>query len=140
MMILKTEKSFFDYQADTVEQQTPLERDVSTKKQQNIIDAPFAEQQTNRIIITAVEDSWVKITAGEEVLFAKILPKGESYFVPNKEGLILSLGNAGETSIVVDGKVLPILGKPGEVIRNIQLTPGGLFSLVKNDELISKNE
>ena len=53
---------------------------------------------------------------------------GDSYYAPNKPGLIMRTGNAGGLSFVVDGKELPALGPTGMVKKKIPLDPQRLIA------------
>lgn len=82
-----------------------------------------------RIIILALEDSWVQITGvGGEIIFSRILRSGDIYHLPNREDLLLMTGNAGALEITVDGDVVSSIGPIGAVRRNISLSPDRLLA------------
>jgi cytoskeleton protein RodZ len=64
----------------------------------------------------------VKDRAGP-VLIDRVLHAGDSLAVPAKPNLVLSLGNAGGTDVVVDGVVAPSLGGNGAVVKELPLDP-----------------
>ena len=75
-----------------------------------------------RLLLRAVTDSWIEIRSGDAPpLYSGLLREGESYAVPERQGLKLVTGNAGGLEILVDGQVMPRLGPPGAVIRDIDL-------------------
>lgn len=77
-----------------------------------------------RIVITAVDDSWLEITDAEgNRLMSRTLRVGDSYRVPNRDGLVFVTGNAGGLSISVDGEPTPALGGIGIVRKNVKLDP-----------------
>lgn len=77
-----------------------------------------------RIVITAVDDSWLEITDAEgNRLMSRTLRVGDSYRVPNQDGLVFVTGNAGGLSITVDGVTTPALGGIGIVRKNVKLDP-----------------
>ena len=77
-----------------------------------------------RIIINATVDSWIQIRdATRSDVFTRMLRAGDSYRVPDREGLILMTGNAGGLMIQVDGEAGHALGDAGEVARDVALDP-----------------
>lgn len=90
--------------------------------------APGAEAQPTldgvRVLMRATSDSWVLIRdASGEMIMTRVMPPGDSWEVPDQPGLTLFTGNAGGLEILVDGELVPAVGQPGEVIRNISLDP-----------------
>ena len=82
-----------------------------------------------RIVLRAREDSWVQVRdRSSAVILTRILRQGDSYLVPDEVGLTLLTGNAGGLELTVDGVVIPPLGAPGEVLRNIALEPDHLLA------------
>ncbi len=77
-----------------------------------------------RIIIIATVDSWIQIRdATRSDVFTRMLRAGDSYRVPDREGLILMTGNAGGLMIEVDGEAGHALGDAGVVARDVALDP-----------------
>ncbi len=85
----------------------------------------YGEVNTDsRVILRAVSDCWIQIKdAGGSEVFTRLLREGEIYKVPNRDGLLLRMGNAGGLEFIVDGGALPLLGQPGQVMRNVSLDP-----------------
>lgn len=82
-----------------------------------------------RIVLRATQDSWVQVRDRQNaLLLTRVLRAGDSYRVPNQEGLTLLTGNAGGIAVEVDGQSLPPLGPLGAVRRNIPLEPDRLLS------------
>lgn len=82
-----------------------------------------------RIRIEAVTDSWVQIRGPDGALvMTRVLRPGETYTVPDRDGLTMITGNAGGLQIVVDGESAPALGTEGDVVRNILLSPTRLLA------------
>ena len=82
-----------------------------------------------RVVITAVDDSWVQIQGPDnELLLTRILHPGDTYRVPDRPGLLMVTGNAGGLQIQVDDAPAPALGPLGVVIRNIALDPDRLLA------------
>ncbi len=81
--------------------------------------------QDSRIIVRATQDSWVQIRdRNNALLLTRVLRTGDSYIVPNQDGLTLLTGNAGGIEIEVDGVKVPPIGPIGSVRRQIALDPG----------------
>ncbi len=77
-----------------------------------------------RIVITAAEDSWLEVTNAEgDRLFSRTMRAGDSYRVPNREGLVFVTGNAGGLEVTVDGAATPAIGDSGIVRKNVKLDP-----------------
>ncbi len=77
-----------------------------------------------RIILRAIQDSWVQVRDSENsLLLTRLLRAGDSYRVPNRTDLTMLTGNAGGLQIEVDGNRLGTLGPVGKVRRDVTLDP-----------------
>ncbi|MCK5384637.1 MAG: DUF4115 domain-containing protein [Alphaproteobacteria bacterium] len=86
-------------------------------------------QQTG-IILKIIGNSWVEIKDGDGgIMVSRVLEKGEEYFVPDNPGLSMSLGNAANVEIIVEGRALKPLGKDGDVRNGIPLNTTYLKTL-----------
>ncbi|MEO1248542.1 MAG: RodZ domain-containing protein, partial [Pseudomonadota bacterium] len=87
------------------------------------------ENEDSRVLINATAMSWVQVRddAGNLVM-TRVLQPGESYRVPNRQGLHMVTGNAGGIEIFVDGQPTPPFGRHGDVVRNIDLDPDALLN------------
>jgi len=90
--------------------------------------APAEAGSGSRVVLTATDqDCWMQVRELDgQLLQSKLLRKGDSYPVPNRPGLTLTVGNAGGLSVSVDGKRVPQLGQAGQVLRGISLDPAKL--------------
>ncbi|PCI56843.1 MAG: hypothetical protein COB36_00795 [Alphaproteobacteria bacterium] len=80
------------------------------------------QDKTPGIILNIMKSSWVEIkNAKGEIIVSNILEEGDQYFVPNSPGLSMSLGNAANVEIILNGRPLKPLGKDGDVRRDIPL-------------------
>jgi len=79
-----------------------------------------------RLAIRAKEDSWIQIKADRRTVFQSILKKGRSESWEAKDKIELSLGNAAGVDLEINGKIIPSLGRRGQVIKNILITKEGL--------------
>lgn len=87
------------------------------------------ENEDARIVLEATSDSWVQIRDAQgELVFTRVLRAGESYLVPDQDGMTLLTGNAGGLDIRVDGSAIPSLGGMGTVRRDVPLDPQQLTS------------
>jgi len=88
------------------------------------------KEQKTGIILNIMDNSWVEIkNAKGEIIVSNILEKGDQYFVPDSPGLSMSLGNAANIEIIIDGQALKPLGKDGDVRRDIPLNTAYLKTL-----------
>jgi cytoskeleton protein RodZ len=77
-----------------------------------------------RIMLRARADAWVRVRdRSGPVLIDRILHAGDTLSVPLKPNLVLSLGNAGGTDILVDGVLTPSLGGNGAVVKDLPADP-----------------
>ena len=92
------------------------------------------ENADSRVTLLARQDSWVQVQSAEnQLLITRILYSGDSYKVPDLEGLTLITGNAGGLEILIDGESISPLGPEGAVRRNIPLAPNALRALAENE-------
>lgn len=93
---------------------------------------PLELPPPQNIQIEALQRAWIQIrdTQGN-IIFTKTLTPHEIYNVPTNDDALLTLttGNAGGLKVSVGDSVLPPLGKKGEVLRNITLTPEKLLEV-----------
>ncbi len=94
--------------------------------------ARFGGSDAARLVIRADTMSWVQVRGpNNEALFTRLMAPGETYSVPNRDGLTLATGNAGGVSVLLDGTALPRLGETGEVKRGLPLDPAALKGALK---------
>lgn len=82
---------------------------------------PPADQ--SRITIRAKSEIWTQVrdTRANQTLISRNLRAGESFVVPNREGLLLSVGNAALLEVIVDGQLSPNFGTTPGVRRDVPL-------------------
>ena len=90
--------------------------------------AASPQTDASRITFKALEPAYIQIKdprlrGSRAVLVSRVLNAGESYQAPNRAGLVMQTGNAGGLQVEVDGRVIGVLGKGGEVITRIPLDP-----------------
>ncbi len=92
------------------------------------------DEQKSGIILNIINSSWVEIkNADGKIIVSNILEAGDQYFVPNSPSLSMSLGNAANVEIIIDGRALKPLGKDGDVRRDIPLNTSYLKTLEFQD-------
>jgi hypothetical protein len=79
-----------------------------------------------RISINAIDDCWIQLKVDGKTVFQNILKKGRFESWQAKEKIELSLGSAGAVQLEVNGKLIPPLGRRGQVLKNIVITKDGL--------------
>ncbi len=80
-----------------------------------------------RIVLRFTGDTWVQVKErGGQPLLTKVMKSGDIFPVPTRANLVLTTGNAGRVEILVDGAVVPSLGGPGSVRKDVALDPDQL--------------
>ncbi len=105
-----------DEEEDSAEQPAPASAPVASAARTAQADA------SKGIIIRILKNSWVEIRGedGKSVV-SRVLKAGDTYYVPDRPDLTMSLGNSGGVALEVDGQKLKPLGPQGRVLRNIPL-------------------
>lgn len=71
----------------------------------------------SRLTLKAKAPVWVRIEdANGNVVMTQMLMKGDTYRVPNRDGLVVIARDGGLLVYVIDGKEKGILGTPGEIL------------------------
>ncbi len=90
-----------------------------------------------RLVLVAAEETWIEITRNNEIVFSRLLNKGDRYQVSSfkPEELFLKTGNAGGLEIYCDGQLTQSLGPHGALRSNIALIPDDFAAkIVENIE------
>jgi cytoskeleton protein RodZ len=81
----------------------------------------------SRVLLRFTGDTWVQVKErGGQPLVTKVMKAGDSYPVPTRANLLLTTGNAGRVDILVDGALVPPIGGPGAVRKDVPLDPDQL--------------
>ena len=73
--------------------------------------------RSTEMILKATGNSWVEIEDMEgNILMTRLMRPGETYVVPNINGLTFNTGNAGALSLSQGDVIIPKLGEVGEII------------------------
>ena len=71
----------------------------------------------NEMVLKSSGNSWVEIEDMDgSILFARLMRPGETFIVPNINGLTINTGNAGVLSLSQGNSFLEKLGEVGEII------------------------
>lgn len=71
----------------------------------------------------AKEMTWMLVTIDGRETRDVLLRTGETWEWRARESFVLTVGNAGGVELILDGRPLPPLGEPGQVVRDIRLPP-----------------
>jgi cytoskeletal protein RodZ len=122
--VSKIQKSISVHRQQIKSQQTPTAPKVTSQPQEET--PPASEISVPRLGIRAKQDCWLEVKADGKTIFRNILQRGNYEYWEAKEKIEFSLGNAAGVDVEVNGKLLPPLGRRGQVIRNIRITRQGL--------------
>ncbi len=71
----------------------------------------------SRLTLKAKAPVWIRVEDAQgNVVMTQMLMKGDTYRVPNREGLVVIARDGGLLSYLIDGKEKGILGTPGEIL------------------------
>jgi cytoskeleton protein RodZ len=98
-----------------------IEKPLSTTAQKNK-DVAFGI----KLGIRAREDCWLQVRSDGRVVFQNVLKKGRFENWQAKDKIELSVGNAGGIDLEINGKIIPSLGRRGQVLKNILINKQGL--------------
>jgi hypothetical protein len=76
---------------------------------------------THRLLIRAVEATWIRVQPDEGRATEETLPAGASREWSAERRFVVTIGNAGGVEVTLNGKVLPPLGAKGAVIQRLEL-------------------
>lgn len=88
--------------------------DVTQTEQGRVYGATNADA---RVVLKATAPVWLRIEdANGTVVMTQMLNTGDSYRVPNRDGLIALSRDGGRLAYLIDGKEKGILGPPGQIL------------------------
>ena len=83
--------------------------------------APRTASTGQRLVIRAVEPTWVRVQTDEGRIAEELLPAGASREWAAERRFLVTIGNAGGVELTLNGKALPPLGPKGTVIQRLEL-------------------
>jgi len=78
--------------------------------------------QSLRLGIRALEDCWLQLKCDNKVVFQNVLKKGRFESWEADDRMELTLGSAGGVQVEINGKIIPSLGKRGQVLKGVTIT------------------
>jgi len=82
------------------------------------------ENFKNKVLIKSLDPTWIQLRNNEdEIVINKLMKKNDEYSYFLNDQYSITTGNAGNLIIIIDGEVQGKLGKKGEVIESIIITP-----------------
>ena len=106
---------------------SPQQPAVASKQlSEQLEDSPAPVITNPRLGIFAKQDCWLEVKTNGRTIFAGVLKKGNFEHWEANDSIEFSLGNAGGVDVEVNNKLLPALGRRGQVIKNILVTKEGL--------------
>jgi cytoskeleton protein RodZ len=87
----------------------------------------YGAAEPGRVVIRATGDCWVQVRdRTQAVVLQRVLHAGDTYLVPDTQGLSMRTGNGSALQVAVDGRPAPAIG--GTVRHNVLLDPDRLAS------------
>ena len=80
-------------------------------------------QPPAEIALTAIAEVWIDVNVDGRGAFRGTLRPGQRQVWRGKRSVVLVTGNAGGLRVVANGRLLPSLGRRGEVVRRRFLSP-----------------
>jgi cytoskeleton protein RodZ len=74
-----------------------------------------------RLVMKAVEPTWIRVQPDEGRATEELLPAGASREWAAERRFLVTVGNAGGVELILNGKALPPLGPKGAVIQRLEL-------------------
>lgn len=87
------------------------------------VSAADAKPATQRLVIHALEPTWIRVQVDDGQVSEELLPAGAGREWTAARRFILTVGNAGGLEIDLNGKRMPALGARGAVIQKLVLPP-----------------
>ena len=83
---------------------------------------PVANARVSLTVNIGPSSAWVYLEADGVVIERGTMLAGSTKTVTAKNEIVLTSADAGSTQVIYDGKDLGKLGRPGEVVRNVQFS------------------
>jgi hypothetical protein len=97
--------------------------------------APAPETTGLVLDLQARQSCWVAVQADGVKVMDRVLAEGESQTLQARDEIVLSVGNAGGLAYKLNGRPGVVLGREGEVRRNIVITRQSVPSLLQDGPL-----
>jgi len=83
--------------------------------------APVEGPATQRLLVRAIEPTWIRIQTDDLRAVQELLPPGATREWTAERRFVLTVGNAGGIEVELNGRAMPRLGQSGAVIRQLEL-------------------
>jgi cytoskeleton protein RodZ len=83
----------------------------------------LASASGQRLVVKAVEPTWIRVQADEGQVTQELLPVGATREWTADQRFVLTVGNAGGIEVELNGRRIPRLGASGSVIQRLVLPP-----------------
>ncbi len=81
-----------------------------------------AENKDAHVVLKATAPVWLRIEDAQGVaVMTQMLNTGDTYLVPNRDGLIALSRDGGRLAYIIDGKEKGVLGPPGKILVSEKL-------------------
>jgi cytoskeleton protein RodZ len=87
------------------------------------VSAADAKPAAQRLVIHAVEPTWIRVQVDDGQVSEELLPAGAGREWTAARRFVLTVGNAGGLEIDLNGRRMPALGARGAVIQKLVLPP-----------------
>ncbi|MDE2383112.1 MAG: helix-turn-helix domain-containing protein [Alphaproteobacteria bacterium] len=88
-----------------------------------------AENKDARIVLKATAPVWLRIEDAQGIaVMTQMLNTGDTYRVPNRDGLIALSRDGGRLAFMIDGQEKGVLGPPGKILVSEKLDVAALES------------
>ncbi len=87
---------------------------------------PEAPAGTSTMTLQFREDCWAEVLVDGKVAVRSLVAKGSTRVFTGGRTFTLTLGNAGGVDVTVDGRPIPPIGRPGEVVKDRVIDPAAL--------------
>ncbi|MGE5280452.1 MAG: helix-turn-helix domain-containing protein [Deltaproteobacteria bacterium] len=78
------------------------------------------------LVVRAVGRTFLQVKTDDKIVFENILAKGSSESWTADEKIDLWIGDAGALELEVNGRFLDRIGRPGQTLKEVVITPKGL--------------
>jgi len=102
---------------------------TSTKAEKKNVFVSAASKQEGENVALAVKalgKTWLQVKADGKIVFQSVLAKGSSESWKAREKIELWIGDAGALELEVNGRFLDRVGRRGQTLREVVITPKGL--------------
>ena len=76
------------------------------------------------ITLKAINSTWIQLrNPNNDIVYSKLMKMDEEYNYSIEDNLLITTGNAGDIIVSIGGNVMGKLGKKGEVLDSVNISP-----------------